>query len=580
MNKRSRFIIILMVLALCFVFLWPSLKWYALIPQEDKDIALSSLEKIRDYSHKQAVAECEELLAIVSSDARVTPTESQRYLLRQAKRNARQAGARLAADASLKEIMETFADRGELVAFIEGKYRKKILSDKNCYNNSVKLGLDLSGGMNIIVKADLDAALATKPEDSVESDEQYKQRAMQQAIETLTGSIDTFGLSEPVIRQQGDDRIYIEMPGSVEADSINSIIQGKGILNFRLVDEDATNEFMARYRQDIDSAFSADGTLKDPSVVPPDSELLGMYGKDRYGLDVLEGYIVVKKEIALDGNHIKSAEVRNDPVKGTLEVDFTLDGEGAEIFGDFTTSHEGERMAIVDNGRVKSAPKINNAITGGRVSITGGFNRAEADNLQKVLQTAWLSVPLRVESQQAIGAALGAETIRRGLLALVVGLAAVMVFMIVYYKGAGFNAVVAQVLNLYMMFCILSAFNFTLSLSSFAGMILTIGMAVDANVVIFERIKEELRLGKSRASAIAAGFDNAFWAIMDSNITTFIAAIFLSQLGTGTIQGFAVSLAIGVVSSVFTALVVSRLMFDFNTEVVHKKNMSIGWGIK
>ena len=201
-------------------------------------------------------------------------------------------------------------------------------------------------------------------------------------------------------------------------------------------------------------------------------------------------------------------------------------------------------------------------------------------SIQKVLQTAWLSVPLEVESQQVVGASLGAQAIKQGEMALIVGLALVLGFMLVFYLGAGFNAVVAQVLNMYIMFSVLSAFNLTLTLSSIAGMILTVGMSVDANVIIFERIKEELRNGKSRAAAIASGFDNAFWAIMDSNITTFIAAAFLSKLGTGSIQGFAVSLAIGVCSSVFTALVVSRLMFDFQTDVVGKKNMSIGWRVK
>ena len=166
------------------------------------------------------------------------------------------------------------------------------------------------------------------------------------------------------------------------------------------------------------------------------------------------------------------------------------------------------------------------------------------------------------------------------MMALAVGLALVLGFMLVFYLGAGFNAVVAQILNMYITFAVLSAFNLTLTLSSIAGMILTVGMSVDANVIIFERIKEELRLGKSRAVALNMGFENAFWAIMDSNITTFIAAAFLSQLGTGSIQGFAVSLAIGVCSSVFTALFVSRLMFDFNTDVMRKKNISIGWGIK
>ena len=165
-------------------------------------------------------------------------------------------------------------------------------------------------------------------------------------------------------------------------------------------------------------------------------------------------------------------------------------------------------------------------------------------------------------------------------MALALGLGLVFIFMIAYYIGAGFYAVIAQILNMYIMFSVLSAFNLTLTLSSVAGMILTVGMSVDANVIIFERIKEELALGKSRAAAIASGFDNAFWAIMDSNITTFIAALFLSQLGTGSIQGFAVSLAIGVCSSVFTALVISRLMFDFNTDVIGQKKISIGWGVK
>ena len=196
------------------------------------------------------------------------------------------------------------------------------------------------------------------------------------------------------------------------------------------------------------------------------------------------------------------------------------------------------------------------------------------------MQTAWLEVPLSVESQQVIGAELGSQYIRQGLIAIAVGLAAIMLFMLIFYKGAGINACVAQILNLYIMFSVMSALNFTVTLPSIAGMILTIGMAVDANVIIFERIKEERALGKDRASSISVGFANAFWSIMDSNITTFIAAVFMTQLGSGSIQGFAYSLAIGVCSTVFTALVVSRLLFDFNTEVVGKKNISISWRLK
>ena len=287
---------------------------------------------------------------------------------------------------------------------------------------------------------------------------------------------------------------------------------------------------------------------------------------------------MVKKEVALEGKYIKSAEIGSD-YTGRPQVNFILEGEGVQIFADFTTAHTGESLAIVSDDKVKSYARINEPITGGQVALSG-FGLEEAQNIKKVLQTAWLNVPLSVESQQVVGASLGDQAIAQGVNALMYGLLAVMIFMLIWYKGAGINAIVAQILNLYIMFSILSAFNLTLTLPSIAGMILTIGMAVDANVIIFERIKEELRLGKSRAAAIQAGFNNAFWAIMDSNITTFIAAMFLSQLGSGPIQGFAVSLAIGVVSSVFTALVVSRLMFDFGTEVMRKKHVSISWRVK
>jgi preprotein translocase subunit SecD len=438
--------------------------------------------------------------------------------------------------------------------------------------------------MNIIVRADLDAALASQKAAAKEGDfideAQYRKDAMAQAIETLTGRIDKFGLTSPVIRQQGEDRIYIEIPGAADSESVNTIIMGKGILNFRLVDEDETNKFKSYYAVNRANTFTADGKLKDPSIISDDCEVFGLYRKDDYGLDERIDYLVVKKEIALDGKHVTKAIVTSDQTTNQPEVNFILDSEGAEIFADFTSKNVNKRLAIVSDDKIKSAATIRQAITGGSVSLSGGFSVDEAQNIQKVLQTAWLEVPLEVESQQVVGASLGDEAIRQGMMALAVGLALVLGFMLVFYLGAGFNAVVAQILNMYITFAVLSAFNLTLTLSSIAGMILTVGMSVDANVIIFERIKEELRLGKSRAVALNMGFENAFWAIMDSNITTFIAAAFLSQLGTGSIQGFAVSLAIGVCSSVFTALFVSRLMFDFNTDVMRKKNISIGWGIK
>ena len=580
MNKRTRFVILLAVLAICYAFLYPSVSWYWRTPKEVQALALGSLENIKDYATAQGSLDVNAIKAAAKADINAKVDPKFAWLEKAAAKKYKVAGQKVPAEMTIGAVLNAYSGEAEFLEEFTSRYRDEILKAKKLYQNSVKLGLDLSGGMNIIVKADLDAAAASQAESNVVTDmEAFRKNTMANAIENLTSRIDRFGLTEPVIRQQGEDRIYIEMPGAAEAESINAIIMGKGILNFRLVDDAATEKFLTYYQKHLTSTFNASGELIDSSIIPSDCEVIGHYTKDEYGLDERIGYLVVKKEVALEGSHIKSAEVGSDQYTNRPEVDFVLDGEGAEIFAKFTAANKGKNLAIVSDNKIKSYARINDAITGGRVAISG-FGLEEAQNLQKVLQTAWLNVPLSVESQQVIGASLGAQAISQGIKAIAVGLVLIMIFMLIWYKGAGINAVVAQVLNLYIMFSVLSAFNLTLSLPSIAGMILTIGMAVDANVVIFERIKEEVALGKSRAAAIATGFDNAFWAIMDSNITTFIAAIFLSQLGSGSIQGFAVSLAIGVISSVFTALFVSRLMFDFDTDILKATKVSIGWRVK
>ncbi|MDD7533478.1 MAG: protein translocase subunit SecD [Treponema sp.] len=578
MNKRTRLLVLLAVIALCFVFLWPSISWYGRTPKEVQQLALGSTENIKNYAELKAA---EDVRAIKKMDLSAPLADEYAWLKKDVAKRYKALDKKAPAELTLKDVLSAYDSELDFMSVFTTRYREEILKAKHYYENSVKLGLDLSGGMNIIVKADLDAALESMG-DAVESENaaDFKKEAMANAIENLSSRIDKFGLTSPVIRQQGDDRIYIEIPGAAQADAINTLIMGKGILNFRLVDMEATNAFKAYYAQNPATTFNAIGELMDPSVIPEDCEVFGEYRKDEYGLDERYDWVVVKKEIALDGQHVKSALVGADEFTNQPEVHFNLDSEGATIFGDFTAAHVGDNLAIVSDNKVKSNARIQTAITGGQVSLSGGFSYEEADNIKKVLQTAWLNVPLEVESQQVIGASLGEDSIRAGAKAILLGLGLILIFMLIYYKASGINAVVAQVLNLFIMFSVLSAFNLTLTLSSIAGMILTIGMAVDANVLIFERIKEELRQGKSRPAAVSMGFDNAFWAIMDSNITTFIAAIFLSQLGTGAIQGFAVSLAIGVVSSVFTALFVSRLIFDFDTDVLHAKKVSIGWGIK
>ena len=578
MSKKSRLAIILVVLAVCFAFLWPSIKWYYVIPKEDRALALGSREKIKDYAHNMAVADLKKLIEDARTDQKDAIDSKYSTLVAEAKKNYKAVKKAVPATWTARTLLAAFPSESDVLAFIENGYRDKILAIKNTQGSAVKLGLDLSGGMSIIIKADLDAAIASSKA-SITDVATFKKEAMQQAMDTLNSRIDQFGLSEPVIRQQGEDRIYIEVPGAADSERINSIIMGKGMLAFHIVDTEATAAFLEYYQAHPTSTFDADYKLLDSSVIPADTQVLGLYKKDTYGLDERTSFIVIKKEVGLEGKHIQGAQTERDNISGQPMVTFTLDAEGTKIFADLTAANVKNSLAIVSDNKVKSHAQIQEVIPSGQVQLSG-FSSEEAENIKAVLKTAWLNVPLQLENQSVIGASMGEDAINQGIKAICLGILLVFAFMLVYYRSGGINACVAQLLNLFIMFSILSAFNLTLSLSSIAGMILTIGMAVDANVIIFERIKDELRLKKGRQAAIAAGFDHAFWAIMDSNITTFIAAVFLSQLGTGSIKGFAVSLAIGVISSVFTALFVSKLMFDFDTDVLKKKTLRISWRIK
>jgi preprotein translocase subunit SecD len=565
MNKRYRFLIVLLTVIVCFVFLLPSIRWYFMVPKEQQTLALESREQIKSYSSRMARQDFLELLELARNRGDVP--EKLAFLTARAKKLYREAKLAAPEKWNAYTVLSAFSTRADALDAIESRYRDGILKLKNLQKSAMQLGLDLSGGLSIVLQVG-------RTLDTDDSED-----AVNRALEVLNSRIDRFGLTEPVIRRQGSDRIYVEIPGAADPERINDIIMGKGSMAFHIVDQEMTDLFN-RYYQNHPEILDENNRLPDPSLVPglsADVMILGVYEKDRYGLDELRGYTAVKKEVGLNGNHIKSAMVDRSSLDGKPEVTFMLDSEGGEIFYKLTSANLEKPMAIVLDDRVKSQAVIKTSIRDA-VRLTG-FGYDEANNIALILRTAALPVELSVATQQSIGASLGSDTIRQGLFALVGGLAAVMIFMLVYYKISGVNAIVAQILNIYLMLSILSAFSFTLTLPSIAGFILTIGMAVDANVIIFERMKEELRLGKGRRAVVDGGFDKAFWAIMDSNITTFIAAMFLSQLGSGPIQGFAVTLAIGVFSSVFTSLFVSRLLFDFGTDVLGSKNVSVSWVI-
>ena len=573
MKKRYRLLLVAVLMAVGFYFLWPSLKWYFLTPQADKDVAESSRNQIKVYSQDKAEEVLKQILALNPNDT--VPAEYG-YLIPKAAARYQQAKLPVPSTWTIKDVLNAYPSRSDLASDIEGKYRDQMLALKSLRNQTLQLGLDLRGGMYVVMRADF---ATLEKENNVTLDAAQRQEKLTQAIDTLRNKVDQYGLSEPSLTQQGSDEIVLQIPGTQDPEKVRSFVQGKGLLTFHIVDTDALPAINQYVQQTGSTLFDAAGTVKDPQVlklVPAGDQLVARVQKDAYGMNEIAGYTVIKKEVGLNGDQIRSAQVSRDPVTGQPDVVFTLTPQGGETFYQLTSANIGKLLAVVlDNEVVANPATINGAIRDS-VQVTG-FNAEDAQNLALVLRTGSLPVPLEIISQQAVGASLGEDAIRQGIDASALGLGLVFIFMLLYYRRSGVNAIIAQLLNLYFIVAILSVFNFTLTLTAIAGLVLNVGMAVDASVLIFERMKEEMRLGKTVSAVVKAGFDRAFWAIADSNITTIIAALVLSQLAKGSIQGFAMTLMIGNISTLFTAVFISRLIFDFNVDVLKVKRIVVSW---
>jgi preprotein translocase subunit SecD len=569
MSKRFRLLLVLVLLGVAFSFLYPTIRWYFFVPTNLRALSSGSRNQIKLYAERQAADTLRELQSMNPEDPL---PEADLFLIDQAKENYRAEGRPLPRVWSVEEVFRGYLSREELLAALEDHYRQEILDLKQLKERTIQLGLDLRGGMRVLIRANMEELERTSGETLNAAE---REDAMRRALEILNNRIDQFGVTEPQIRRQGEDMILVELPGDADRERMNKFIQGKGILNFHIVDDEALAIFRDYQEKNPGAFIGPEGQILQPPVLPKGTVLRGVYTKDAYGIDQLRGFTVIKAEVGLSGNYIRDARVSTDPITARPVVNFFLTSEGGDIFYKLTSENVNKTLAVVLGDKVKAQARIAEPIRDA-VRVTG-FDREEADDLALVLRTGALPVPLEVINQQAIGASLGEDAIRVGLKAISYGFALVVFFMLVFYKGAGLIADLALVLNLFFIVSILSVFGFTLTLPSIAGVILTVGMAVDANVIVFERIKEEYRIGKSAKAAVKTGFQKAFWAIADSNITTFIAALALSQLGKGPVQGFAVTLAVGIVSSMFTALFVSRLVFDFATDVLKATRLSITW---
>jgi protein-export membrane protein SecD len=397
------------------------------------------------------------------------------------------------------------------------------------YTKPLKLGLDLVGGMHLVLVPETEGLSEDKAKDAAE-----------RALEVIRNRVDEFQVAEPIVQLQGQGEnkaIIVQLPGLDDPERARKVIGETALLEFKLVDEDNLSKALD------------EGPKKGWEILTNEDG---------------ESFLV-RKEPDLTGEYLKDAWVsRRSPTGlGTnIVVSLEFDSIGARKFAKLTGENIGKKLAIILDGKVKSAPVINTRIPNGQAIIEGRFTLEEARDLAVVLRAGTLPTPVKIVENRTVGPSLGHDAVRRGMIAALVGSVAVVLFMVVYYKFCGLIATLALASNMAIILGVLAGFSATLTLPGIAGLILTIGMSIDANVLIFERIKEELAEGKSLRGGIEAGFKRALWVILDANLTTLIVAFILFHFGTGPIRGFAVTLSIGIFGSIFCALFLGKLVFS------------------
>ncbi|MDR3049899.1 MAG: protein translocase subunit SecD [Elusimicrobiota bacterium] len=413
----------------------------------------------------------------------------------------------------------------------------------------LKLGLDLKGGSHLLLEVDASNLDATvKMSDAVD-----------RAIEIIRNRVDQFGVAEPLIARQGDRWIVVQLPGIKDANAAKELIGKTALLEFRVVNtSDEANKVIELLR---DKNITPAEYRANPSAYSEITKIMPE-GASAYE-DKERSSIYILDKAQLTGAYLVNAKVEFTGQFGQPIVGIEFNKDGAKIFSDVTDRYRDRQLAIVLDSVVQSAPVIRARIPDGRAIIEGNFNQDDAKLLATILRAGALPAPVRIIEERTVGPTLGDDSIKKGFTSAAVGVLAVLLFMLIYYRLSGVIANIALVLNLFILMAAMAYFQFTLTLPGVAGIALTLAMAVDANVLILERIREELKSGKSVRLAVETGYQKVFWTIFDANVTTLIAAVFLFQFGTGPIKGFAVTLSIGLIISMFTSIAVTKILYDF-----------------
>lgn len=400
-----------------------------------------------------------------------------------------------------------------------------------------------------------------------------KENAADQALETIRNRIDQFGVAEPTIHRQAANEIVVQLPGIKDPKRAIEIIGKTAQLEFKLVDDSSpvAAEIPASVKPGEEEALLTRFSEK----MPADDELLFERSINRETGEVTKRPVLLKKQVLMTGDLLTEAKVNIDQRFNEPYVSLTFNAAGAKLFEDITAANVKKRLAIILDGFVYSAPVIQERIAGGNAQITGSFSMDEAKDLAIVLRAGALPAPVKMLQNVTVGPSLGTDSIEAGKIAGIIGTILVVVFMMVYYKLSGVIADFALVLNIVLLLGAMASLNATLTMPGIAGIILAIGMAVDSNVLMFERIRDELRAGKTPRAAVDSGYDKAFWTIFDSHVTTLITAAVLFQFGTGPIKGFAVTLSLGVAINLFTALIGTKSIFDLLNSRKEVKQLSI-----
>ncbi|MFN3395224.1 MAG: protein translocase subunit SecD [Thermodesulfovibrionales bacterium] len=488
-----------------------------------------------------------------------------------------QGGVHLVFEVEGEKAVETTTER--IVQAIRESLTKKKLNAEiirnglliNVTPNTMDIRKAIESDYTVLVAVETGTKLVYKISDKEAT--RIKDNATDQALETIRNRIDQFGVAEPIIHRQAENEIVVQLPGIKDPKRAIEIIGKTAQLEFKLVDDSApvAAEIPAVIKSDEEEEL----LKRFADKIPPDDEILFERVVNRETGEVTKRPILLKRQTLLTGDYLTEAKVNIDQRFNEPYVSITFNAAGAKLFEDITAANVKKRLAIILDGNVYSAPVIQERIAGGNAQITGRFSMDEAKDLAIVLRAGALPAPLKMLQNVTVGPSLGRDSIEAGKRAGIIGALIVIVFMIFYYRLSGLIADFALILNIILLLGAMASLNATLTLPGIAGIILAVGMAVDSNVLMFERMREEIRAGKTPRAAVDSGYDKAFWTIFDSHVTTLITAAVLFQFGTGPIKGFAVTLSLGVAINLFTALIGTKSIFDLINSRKEVKRLSI-----